>query len=69
MGITAKFLKKMNLIDSIIEEPLGGAHRNYKQSAINVKNRIIQDLNEIESLDSKELKKIRYDKIMKYGYN
>ncbi|ARC54865.1 acetyl-CoA carboxylase subunit alpha [Candidatus Riesia sp. GBBU] len=69
MGITAKFLKKMNLIDNIVKEPLGGAHRNYKQSAINVKNRILQDLNETESLDSKELKKIRYDKIMKYGYD
>ncbi|WMY97611.1 MAG: acetyl-CoA carboxylase carboxyl transferase subunit alpha [Arsenophonus sp.] len=68
MGITANRLKSLNLIDNIIEEPLGGAHRDYEKIAYNLKKRIILDLIDIDLLNTKELIKIRYNRLMKCGY-
>ncbi|WMY97113.1 MAG: acetyl-CoA carboxylase carboxyl transferase subunit alpha [Arsenophonus sp.] len=68
MGITASRLKLLKLIDNIVEEPLGGAHRNYAQIANNLKNRILNDLSDIDLLDPEDLKKYRYQRLMEYGY-
>nr|BET44433.1 MAG: acetyl-CoA carboxylase carboxyl transferase subunit alpha [Candidatus Aschnera chinzeii] len=68
MKITASALKTLNLIDNIIKEPLGGAHRNYANIATNVKDRILKDLNEISLLNSDELKQRRYARLMSFGY-
>ena len=46
MGLTASRLKELNLIDSIVQEPLGGAHRNYAKMAENLKLRLKEDLAE-----------------------
>lgn len=68
MKITSKYLKSMNLIDSIIDEPICGAHRNYKKTADNLKNQILKDLKNIDSFCSKELINNRYKRLMEYGY-
>lgn len=68
MGITAKRLKELKLIDNIIEEPLGGAHRDVPAMAKMLKARIVDDLNELSTLDCDALLARRYDRLMSYGY-
>ncbi|HGN1707240.1 TPA: acetyl-CoA carboxylase carboxyl transferase subunit alpha [Providencia rettgeri] len=68
MGITAPRLKELKLIDNVVSEPLGGAHRNYDEIAAHLKARITEDLNELEALDGEALKNRRYQRLMEYGY-
>ncbi|MBA6329381.1 acetyl-CoA carboxylase carboxyl transferase subunit alpha [Colwellia sp. MB02u-6] len=68
MGITAKRIKELGLIDSIIEEPLGGAHRDMDQMAAFLKQALKSDLAELDKLSSDELIESRYDKLMSFGY-
>ena len=46
MGLTATRLKELGLIDNIVQEPLGGAHRNYHEMARNLKHCLVEELNE-----------------------
>lgn len=68
MGLTADRLKKLALIDNIVKEPLGGAHRNYAEIAGNLKSRILADLAELDKLNQEELLDRRYQRLMSYGY-
>lgn len=68
MGLTASRLKELNLIDSIVQEPLGGAHRNYAKIAENLKLRLKEDLAELNELSKEELLNRRYERLMSYGY-
>jgi acetyl-CoA carboxylase carboxyl transferase subunit alpha len=68
MGITAKRIKELELIDSIVEEPLGGAHRDMDQMAAFLKQALKSDLAELDKLSSEELIESRYDKLMSFGY-
>lgn len=68
MGLTADRLKKLELIDSIVEEPLGGAHRHPEQMAQNLKAQLNADLAELSVLDSEALLARRYQRLMSYGY-
>lgn len=68
MGITAQRLKELKLIDSIVEEPLGGAHRNVELMAKRLKDRIQQDLNALRPLETDQLLELRYQRLMGYGY-
>ncbi|GLX80944.1 acetyl-CoA carboxylase carboxyl transferase subunit alpha [Thalassotalea eurytherma] len=68
MGITAPRIKELELIDSIIEEPLGGAHRDPDEMAAILKQAIKKDLNEIGNLEKEELIEQRYQRLMTYGY-
>ncbi len=68
MGITAARLKELKLIDGIVSEPLGGAHRNVDEMANFLKQRLLTDLNELHSLHTDELLKQRYQKLMSNGY-
>ena len=68
MGLTASRLKELNLIDSIVQEPLGGAHRNYAKMAENLKLRLKEDLAELDGLNKEELLNRRYERLMSYGY-
>ena len=68
MGLTASRLKELNLIDSIVQEPLGGAHRNYLEMAENLKLRLKEDLAELDELSKEELLNRRYERLMSYGY-
>lgn len=68
MGLTAQRLKELKLIDEIVAEPLGGAHRDYAEMAENLKQRILSDLSELDNLDKEALLERRYQRLMSYGY-
>ncbi|AKO44775.1 acetyl-CoA carboxylase carboxyl transferase subunit alpha [[Haemophilus] ducreyi] len=68
MGLTAQRLKELNLIDGIVDEPLGGAHRDVLKIAHNLKQQILADLAELDSLTIEALLERRYERLMSYGY-
>lgn len=68
MGLTAPRLKELKLIDNIIPEPLGGAHRNVEEIAYNLKQRLLDDLAELDKLSKEDLLERRYQRLMSYGY-
>ncbi|HDL5517974.1 TPA: acetyl-CoA carboxylase carboxyl transferase subunit alpha, partial [Mannheimia haemolytica] len=68
MGLTAPRLKELELIDNIVPEPLGGAHRNVEQIAQNLKQRIVEDLAGLDQLNKEDLLERRYQRLMNYGY-
>ncbi|WP_314184951.1 acetyl-CoA carboxylase carboxyl transferase subunit alpha [Aggregatibacter kilianii] len=68
MGLTAERLKELGLIDNIVTEPLGGAHRNYTEMAQSLKKRLLTDLEDLEILDAENLLDRRYQRLMSYGY-
>ena len=68
MNMTADKLLKLNLIDSIIPEPLGGAHRDYAVVSNSLKTQLLSDLDELESMDLSVLLERRYQRLMNYGY-
>ena len=67
MGITAQRLHSLNLIDHIIAEPLGGAHRDYDQIAKTLKQNLIESLESLESVSIDKLLDQRYQKLMAFG--
>jgi len=67
MGITAKKLKDAGLIDQIIREPLGSAHRDIDETARNIKQALIDSLEKIEKMSLDELLKERYKRLTSYG--
>ncbi|TWX69471.1 acetyl-CoA carboxylase carboxyl transferase subunit alpha [Colwellia demingiae] len=68
MGITAQRIKELDLINTIVEEPLGGAHRDMDVMAAQLKQAIKKDLSELEGLSKDELIEKRYDRLMSFGY-
>ncbi|HCH50664.1 MAG TPA: acetyl-CoA carboxylase carboxyl transferase subunit alpha [Proteus sp.] len=68
MGMTAPKLQSLGIIDAIIPEPLGGAHREYQQAAEFLKQQLLIDLAQLKSLSIDELLEDRYQKLMSYGY-
>ncbi|UIP28522.1 acetyl-CoA carboxylase carboxyl transferase subunit alpha [Photobacterium sp. TLY01] len=68
MGMTADRLKELGLIDNIIEEPLGGAHRNVPAMAGRIKQQLLNTLNDLEALDEDSLRERRYQRLLSYGY-
>lgn len=67
MGITAKKLQDMGLIDQIIREPLGSAHRNVDETARNIKQALIDNLEKFEKMGLEELLEQRYKRLTSYG--
>jgi acetyl-CoA carboxylase carboxyl transferase subunit alpha len=67
MGITAPRLKSLGLIDRIINEPVGGAHRDPRMMAQNVKKALQDALKQLAGLSSSELIERRFDRLMSYG--
>ena len=68
MGLVAPRLKELKLIDEIIEEPLGGAHRDKLKMAENMKAMLVKQLDELDHLDEETLLERRYQRLMSYGY-
>lgn len=68
MNMTADKLLKLNLIDAIIPEPLGGAHRDYGMIAASLKKQLISDLDELATMDTSALLERRFERLMNYGY-
>ncbi len=68
MGITAARIKELELIDNIVEEPLGGAHRNIDLMAATLKQALKTNLEELECLTKEQLVDSRYERLMSFGY-
>ena len=68
MGIVASRLKELKLIDSVIPEPLGGAHRNVEAMAASLRAQLEADLSDLDVLSTEELRNRRYQRLMTYGY-
>jgi acetyl-CoA carboxylase carboxyl transferase subunit alpha len=67
LGLTAHRLKAMGLIDKIINEPLGGAHRDPKQMGVLLKRALADTLRQFQGMKTKELIETRHAKLMSYG--
>ena len=67
MGITAAKLSKLELIDRVIDEPLGGAHRDYDAMAENIREALKSSLRELKALNTDQLLEKRYQKLMDFG--
>ena len=67
LKLTAPDALKLGIVDEIIPEPLGGAHRSYAEMAARVKATILRALAQLDTLDAKELLQRRYDKYMRMG--
>jgi acetyl-CoA carboxylase carboxyl transferase subunit alpha len=67
LGITAHRLKALGLIDKIISEPVGGAHRDHKQMAAFLKRGLNDAYRQVSDLKVKELLDTRYNKLQSFG--
>ncbi|MAF17314.1 MAG: acetyl-CoA carboxylase carboxyl transferase subunit alpha [Marinomonas sp.] len=67
MGITADRLKELGFVDTILEEPLGGAHTNHNLMAERYKESVLEVLDRLEALSTDELLERRYNRLMSYG--
>ncbi|MEI8158737.1 MAG: acetyl-CoA carboxylase carboxyltransferase subunit alpha [Burkholderiales bacterium] len=67
MGITAHRLKALGVIDKIVNEPVGGAHRDHKQAAAFLKRALADAYRQISDLKVKELVDRRYERLQSYG--
>lgn len=68
MGVSAQQIKELGLINAIVDEPLGGAHRDHASMAANLKATLKQQLSQLKSLPLDQLMSERYDRIMSFGY-
>lgn len=67
MGITAQRLKSLGLVDRVVSEPLGGAHRDHPAMAQNLRKALHESLKQLTGLSAKELVERRYGRLMGYG--
>ncbi|MFJ4444156.1 acetyl-CoA carboxylase carboxyl transferase subunit alpha [Pseudomonas sp. NPDC089422] len=67
MGITAERLKSLNIVDKVIQEPLGGAHRDPAKMSESIRADLVQQLDMLGKLDNHALLARRYDRLMSYG--
>ena len=67
LGITADRLHKLGLVDNVIKEPLGGAHRDYAELMKTVKTTLEQQITQAQGMRLDDLLSRRFDRIMNYG--
>ena len=67
MGLTAGRLHELGIVDQVIKEPLGGAHRDYEQAADAIRKALVKQLDELKTLEVEALVERRYDRLMSYG--
>ncbi|MDB9873848.1 acetyl-CoA carboxylase carboxyltransferase subunit alpha [Flavobacteriaceae bacterium] len=67
LKLTAKDMKRMKLVDEIVKEPLGGAHKDREQTFVTVSNTIVKSYNEFKNLSPKELVDQRMEKYSQMG--
>lgn len=67
MGVSAEQVHKLKLIDRVIPEPLGGAHRDYDLMATTLKDALSQELSAVQTYSLSDLLERRYKRLMSYG--
>lgn len=67
LGLTAPRLKSLGLVDKVVREPTGGAHRNPNQMAKRLKAVLLNELDALEKLSTEDLLQKRYERLRRYG--
>ncbi|MBF8791469.1 acetyl-CoA carboxylase carboxyltransferase subunit alpha [Pseudomonas monteilii] len=67
MGITAERLKSLNIVDKVISEPLGGAHRDPAKMSESIRADLVEQLDMLGKFDTDALLARRYERLMSYG--
>jgi acetyl-CoA carboxylase carboxyl transferase subunit alpha len=67
LGLTAKRLSALGLVDKVVREPIGGAHRNPTQMARRLKAVLLNELDALEKLPVEQLLQKRYERLRGYG--
>src|SRR5687768_15781025 len=67
LGITASRLKTLGLVDKIVPEPLGGAHRDPQATAQSLRKALAEALKQVQDKRPKELVEERLERLMSYG--
>jgi acetyl-CoA carboxylase carboxyl transferase subunit alpha len=67
LGLTARRLRELKLVDKVVREPIGGAHRNPRQTAIRLKTVLMNELDALEQLPVEALLQRRYERLRGYG--
>ena len=67
MGLTAARLHELGIVDEVLPEPLGGAHRDYDQIAERVRQSLVQQLDRLGRLSADELVARRYKRLASYS--
>ena len=67
MGLTAPRLKELELVDRVVDEPLGGAHRDIEAMASSLKNNLNEVLESLEATPMDKLLEQRYERLMQFG--
>tara|TARA_B100000767_G_scaffold31890_1_gene27277 strand:- start:520 stop:1083 length:564 start_codon:yes stop_codon:yes gene_type:complete len=67
MGVTSSHLQELGIIDETIAEPLGGAHRDIETMSDALRGRLIEQVDELQSVDLEVLLDRRYQRLMSYG--
>ncbi len=67
LKLTAQHLKKIGVVDKVIKEPLGGAHRDKKKALEEVKKSLLEEIIAFQKIDRQKIKKQRSDKYINMG--
>jgi acetyl-CoA carboxylase carboxyl transferase subunit alpha len=67
MGITAARLKSLGLVDRVVNEPVGGAHRDHRAMSIALKKALQDQLKQLAAVPASELVDRRLERVMGYG--
>ncbi|MFI3122628.1 MAG: acetyl-CoA carboxylase carboxyl transferase subunit alpha, partial [Methylococcales bacterium] len=67
MGITADRIREQGFLDEVVREPLGGAHRDFKTTALNLKDTLLRHLDALQNQEIHALLEKRYQRIMSFG--
>jgi len=67
LGLTAKRLHGLGLVDKVVREPIGGAHRNPSQTATRLKAVLLNQLDALEAIPTADLLELRYQRLRGYG--
>ena len=67
MGLTAGRLHELGIVDQVIKEPLGGAHRDYDMAADSIRKSLVKQLAVLNDMDTDALVERRYERLMSYG--
>ena len=67
LGVTSQRLLDLNLVDDIIEEPLGGAHRDPEEMAKRISAKLVEQVEQLGRLPMEQLLAARYQRLMSYG--
>ena len=67
MGLTSDRIREQGLVDEVVREPLGGGHRDFQKTALNLRETLLRHLQELKKDNIDDLLTKRYHRIMAFG--